>query len=177
VRGQLTLERVRRLDVLSGWVWDTREAAWEENFAALVRFVEREGHARVPNIRVEDSFSVGSWVINQRASYGRGQLSKERANRLEALPRWTWDPYGDDWEKGFEALVRFTEREGHARVPKSYVENDFKLGQWVSGQRTVKNKGQLRKDREERLNAIPGWTWTPLASGQDGNRQASDLPR
>ena len=42
-RGMLAQERVNRLGAVSGWVWHTQEARWNENFDALARFVKRDG--------------------------------------------------------------------------------------------------------------------------------------
>ena len=62
-RSNLDPERQRAAGGLPGWTWDANEAAWEEGFAHLQRFVEREGHARVPpRYREEDGFRLGEWV-------------------------------------------------------------------------------------------------------------------
>jgi Helicase associated domain len=45
---------------------------WDRGYAALVRFVEREGHANVLKEHVEDGAMLGRWVRNQRRRYGSG---------------------------------------------------------------------------------------------------------
>ena len=44
-KGRLPPERRQRLQALKGWLWNTREAAWEDGFGQLQRYVETEGHA------------------------------------------------------------------------------------------------------------------------------------
>jgi len=44
------------------------------------------------------------------------KLSKEREERLEALPDWSWDPHEDGWKKGFTALLSFKKIYGHVVV-------------------------------------------------------------
>jgi hypothetical protein len=34
---------------------------------------------------------LGRWVTNNRRSFRRGALSKDRADRLKALPGWVWN--------------------------------------------------------------------------------------
>jgi len=66
-------------------VWDPLEEAYQNGLTALRRFVEREGHARVPLSHKEGEFSLGSWVSNQRPSYNDKRLSAERIADLDAL--------------------------------------------------------------------------------------------
>jgi Helicase associated domain len=159
VRSRLDPERRTRLEALPGWVWGAPEAAWDERFAALQRFVEREGHARVPYGHREDGYKLGHWVGTQRAFLKRGRLGESRRTRLESLPGWLWDPFEADWKEGFAVLNRFVEREGHARVPLSHREDGYRLGGWVGEQRTLGRQGRLAKDRARRLEALPGWVW------------------
>ncbi len=135
-------------------------ANWEFWYGLLARFTEREGKARPPAGHVEDDgYRLGSWVTNTRAAFGKGKLDAERANRLEALPGWTWNAQDAKWENGFEYLARFAEREGDARPPQDRVEDGYPLRTWVSGQRTAHRKGALDAERVARLEALPGWTW------------------
>ena len=67
------------------------------------------------------------------------------------------------WEFWFGLLEQFVERNGHPNVPQSRAVNGFKLGHWVSNQRSFRDKGRLDTDRERRLEDLPGWTWDPHA--------------
>jgi superfamily II DNA or RNA helicase len=159
--GRLGPDRVKRLAALPGWVWDPKESAWEEALTRLLQFVEREGHARVPNNAREDGFSLGGWASVQRATFRAKKLPAERALRFTALSGWSWDPVETFWEEGFSHLVRFIEREGHARVPSGHRESGFRLAIWVSTQRSAYAKGTLDGDRAKRLAALRGWEWNP----------------
>jgi len=60
------------------------------------------------------------------------------------------------WERGFAALSKFREREGHCRPSEDHIEDKFNLGQWVSVQRY--RKDLLPVERRRRLDAI-GFVW------------------
>jgi len=157
VEGKLDAQRQRRLEEMRGWTWDTREASWEEHFALLKQFVDREGHARVPKARVKGN-KLGSWVANQRTDYKKGELDPERQRRLEEMRGWTWDAREASWEEHFALLKQFVDRKGHARVPLARVKGG-KLGMWAAHQQQAHRKGKLDPQRVRRLEALPGWTW------------------
>jgi Helicase associated domain len=82
-------------------------------------------------------------------------MSAERRKRLDAIGFvWDWREYL--WENGIVALAKFKAREGHCRVPALHIEEKFKLGQWVTGQRSKKDKMPAKGRR--RLNKI-GFVW------------------
>ena len=153
-----TLDSARRerLEAVPGWTWETRQVAWDEGFIHLMRFVEREGHARVRQGSREEGYRLGGWVAEQRQAYREETLAPQRRARLEALPGWTWDTRVAAWEEGFASLQRFVEREGHARVRGPWREDGFSLGKWVGKQRQAFKEGRLESRRRERLEALPG---------------------
>jgi len=77
---QISLDQVRG---------DLLLLSWENGFAALLKFVDREGHANVPIFHLEGGFRLGQWVISQRSR--RDSSSLDQITRLESLPDWTWD--------------------------------------------------------------------------------------
>lgn len=173
--GELDADRVQRLSRLPGWSWDVRTDQWEQGFAEVARWAEKNGHARVPRGLVVGGFPVGSWVRVQRREFTRGTLRADRRDRLEALRGWTWDPFTDAWEDGFSRLAEYVKDNGDARVPRSEVVDGFGLGGWVKRQRRDFNAGRLNADRQARLEALPGWTWDPYTDQwEDGFRRLSD---
>jgi superfamily II DNA or RNA helicase len=158
-QGRLSRARGERLEAFPDWSWASATDKWEEHYAALLRFVERVHHARVPSKYVEDgtALRLGQWVVVQRSFRQQRRLSDERAALLEAQPGWVWNAKDADWESGYAALSRFVERVGHANVPYKHVEGGLRLGRWVVKQRY--NKGRLAPGRKARLELLPDWTW------------------
>ena len=70
----------------------------------------------------------------------------------------TWSNRGNTerWERGFVALSRFCEREGHCCPSRDHIEDNFNLGQWVAVQRYRKDR--LPVERKRRLDAM-GFVW------------------
>jgi Helicase associated domain len=156
---KLSPKRQERLERLATWTWNVRDELWPEGLARLEQFVAREGHARVPTGHIEpDGFRLGQWVANRRAE--RPQLSTKRQATLESLPGWTWSVKQTRWEEAYAQLQGFARREGHARVPNAYAEGELPLGRWVSIQRQTYREGGMSAERQRKLQAVPGWTWS-----------------
>jgi superfamily II DNA or RNA helicase len=145
-------ERRQRLEAL-GFEWDMLASAWEEGFAALKNFQAREGHCQVPQQHIEGNYRLRSWVGNQRNQ--KDSMSADRRQRLDALG-FIWNSLVAAWEEGFAALQQFQEREGHCKVPQQHIEGTFKLGHWVSHQRS--DKDTMQAGRRQRLGAL-GFVW------------------
>ncbi len=159
----LDAERAHRLQDVPGWTWNPQADQWEEGFTRLLSYVECHGDARVPTSYTVDGFRLGQWVLVQRHTNAKGILDVDRQRRLHEVPGWTWNPIADRWEEGFCRLVDYVERNGDARVPKSYTVDNYPLGAWVHNQRSCHSTGTLDADRQRRLRDLPGWTWTPYA--------------
>jgi superfamily II DNA or RNA helicase len=160
-REKMDPDRRKRLDALPDWSWDVTFDKWEEGFAKLQEFSDREGHCRVPaTYSTGDGYSLGAWVKTQRTA--RETMDSNRSQRLHALPDWSWDPHTDQWEEGFAQLQEFSGREGHCRVPQRYKTGDgYRLGLWVANQRAAREK--MDPDRRKRLEALAIWSWDLLA--------------
>ena len=112
----------------------------------------------MPKTYIEDGYKLGQWVSVQRTR--KPNLSEDQRHRLDELG-FVWDPLSEQWEEGFSTLKKFKEREGHCRVAQSYVEDGYRLGVWVSTQRSKKSK--LDEDRQRRLDEL-GFVWDPLTA-------------
>lgn len=163
-KGRLSAKKIERLETL-GFVWEPHELAWHQGFELLKRFVEREGHSRVPQKHIEAGFGLGPWCNAQRLNFRQGELTSEKISRLESL-EFGWEPHQLLWEQSFSQLIRFVEREGHADVPAKHVENGFKLGGWCSNQRSKQKNGSLSERRAAQLEDV-GFRWDIRASYWD----------
>jgi len=145
------------LEELPGWCWEPLTMQWEEGFKHLQAFVQNEGNAKVSSSYIaEDGYKLGRWVCKQRDRLEN--MTPERRGFLESLDGWSWNPHNDQWEEGFKYLEVFVSREGHAKVPRSYVSSDgYNLGGWVSNQRSRKN--EINQERKSRLEALTGWNY------------------
>ena len=162
-KGKLEVDRERRLQEVPGWTWNAIESQWDEALTYLRAHIKQYGNARIPRpYLTEDGFKLGQWVHNRRRDYARGSLETNRAQQLETLPGWTWDPHADQWEDAFSQLLKYVEETGTSRVPKpKRGANALEL--WAQRQRASRAKGELDADRERRLQELPGWTWHSLA--------------
>ena len=140
-------------------ILDRLGVSWDRWFGLLQKFHKREGHCRVAQNFIEDGLVLGSWIKSQRALKIKNEISAERVEKLNSIG-FSWDPYSEDWENGFNVLQEFRRREGHCRVPPNFKEDEFTLGSWVYVQRIFREKRTLDPERIKRLDAI-GFSWDP----------------
>jgi len=135
-------------------------SSWNFWFGLLETFVEKEGHARASQLyKTESGYSLGIWINNQRRQ--RDSLNFEKKENLESLSGWTWSVLDAVWEEGFNHLKEYIDKEGSAKVVKTYkTGNGYKLGQWVNVQRSTRNT--LTIERTSRLESLNGWVWNTL---------------
>ncbi|WP_244207359.1 helicase associated domain-containing protein, partial [Streptomyces swartbergensis] len=128
-------------------VIDTEKQDWARGWAALKRFTEREGHARVPYGHKEPPgpYSLGQWVAEQRRAYGAGQMSGQRAARLEKLGM-VWSLADERFQENLEAAKAYYEVHWTLCAPRSATALDRPVGQWLSNLR-----------RPGALDGHPGW--------------------
>ena len=130
---------------------------WEQSLFKYKKFIDREGHASPKAKHIEEGFSLGRWVANYRKNWDSVDASKQEillslgfvVNRLDS-----------NWEEGFAKLAKFQEANGNVDVSQKLIFDGFKLGQWVSVQRTQKDS--MSPQRKQRLDDI-GFIWDRLA--------------
>lgn len=167
--GCLPKEEIVFFESLPKWSWKKgHDQNWELAFSILQKYVQMTGNAQPPSDYILDEFRLATWVKGQREAYNEGRLSQVKAKKLSKLPGWSWKVLDDRNEQGFEALGSFVKREGHALVSSSWIENGFKLGQWVVLKRQAyqnpNSSHKISKEDCQRLEAHPFWFW----NGDDG---------
>jgi hypothetical protein len=111
LNGSLSAERKKRLDKI-GFIWNWRDFRWEQGFAALLRFKQREGHCRVPIQYREGNFRLGLWVSVQRRK--KNVMSPKRGARLNKIG-FEWRVY----KTGTGAVHRVSSSAAERRPPSS----------------------------------------------------------
>jgi superfamily II DNA or RNA helicase len=115
-------------------VIDTERQDWGRGWAALRRFVEREAHARVPYDHKEGAYPLGQWVAEQRRAYGAGQMTGQRAQRLEKLGM-VWNTADERFQENLAAARVYYEQHWTLCAPRSATALDRPVGQWLSNLR------------------------------------------
>jgi superfamily II DNA or RNA helicase len=159
-KDSLTSKKKQLLESLTGWSWDLLADKWDEGFKRLKAYETKNGNARPKNsFKKIDGFALPRWVATQRTN--KDSLTLERIALLESLKGWSWDPYTDQWNEGFERLKAYAAKNDHARPEKRCDSDGFPLGQWIGTQRT--NKDSLSSERKRLLENLKGWSWDPIA--------------
>jgi hypothetical protein len=157
-RDNIDLEKVKMLEALPKWSWNTLDDKWNEGVEHLTKYVEEFGHAQVPQGLKYDDFNLGLWVSNKRVN--KNKLDLEKIQFLQELPEWSWDVLEDKWNEGFKYLKEYVEEQGHAKVPLRFKYKNYLLGYWVSDQR--RNKDKLNLEKTKKLESLPQWSWDVL---------------
>ena len=133
---RLSRSQIAKLDSV-GFDWDPYASDWEEGFARLKEYLAEKGTTRVPATHSYKGYTLGMWVRVQRRE--KDKLPADRKVRLEQI-QFSWDPFLEDWEEGFNALAAYKVQNGHLDVPRGHQYNGKDLYHWASRQRRRKEK-------------------------------------
>jgi hypothetical protein len=91
--GELSLDRIKRLEALPGWSWDRWADTWDQNFEAVQAFHAKHNRWPLGSGSGEEDV-LARWISKQRMKWKKDALSPERVTRLEDLPGWVWSASG-----------------------------------------------------------------------------------
>ncbi|MES9807493.1 DEAD/DEAH box helicase [Streptomyces sp. CS081A] len=145
-------------DWVSFNVIDTERQDWARGWAKLKAYVERVGDARVPYGHREGATPLGRWVAEQRRAYAAGEMSGQRARRLEKLGM-VWSVSDERFQENLAAAKAYYEEYWTLCAPRSATALDRSVGQWLSN---LRRPGALDGKEEWRaaLEAVDA-DWNP----------------
>ncbi len=154
-KDKLKKEQIKRLDEID-FVWDKFQNKWEKRFEELVIYKDTYGHCAVPKAyKTNTGINLGSWVQQQRQL--KAKMPKHRFDSLDQLG-FTWDKMRENWEEGFDELIKYKNKFGHLSIPSKYkTSSGYKLGSWVTNQMNFRSK--MGKERISLLDEL-GFKWS-----------------
>jgi hypothetical protein len=157
-RNTMLVERKARLNAL-GFIFDPREAAWEEGFQYLQDYAKEHGNCMVHDTHVTaDKYRLGQWVRVQRKRQRQNKMPADQKDRLDALG-FVWDVLAVEWEEGFQHMEAYVKEHEHCRVLATHITADgYRLGQWVKVQRRRRKNNKMPAEQKDRLDAL-GFVW------------------
>lgn len=168
--GELTPAKIRKLQKLTGWVWDFNMTVRMKKLKQLKAYYKEFGTSRVSrDYRCADGFNLYEFVKMLRKSYKDDSIycTPEVIAFCEALPDWQWAPHAnrsaDCWNHGFDELMDFLHRFGDVVVSVRYkCMDEFALGQWIKNQRYREKNGSMTTQQRSKLNMLKkyGWKWS-----------------
>ena len=157
-KGTLGKEQILQLDE-NHFVWEVYQFAWNAAVERLKAYKAKHGNTLVPhNYKCADSFRLGRWVTNQRTARAKGTLGKEQILQLDEH-HFVWDVYQFAWNAAVKRLKAYKAEHGNTLVPQDYrCADGFRLGRWITNQRTARAKGTLGKEQILQLDKH-GFAW------------------
>ncbi|MCD7956754.1 MAG: Helicase associated domain protein [Lachnospiraceae bacterium] len=161
-RGELSAERVKRLDAIGG---DWQADAWESRLALVKAWYMEKGTLDIPYGTVVEGIPIGNWLARQKRYLASGKLSREQAELLSELPLGQASVPQEEklqnlWMQMYQdAGVYAKEHGGLKNIPHNYCGKSGRfLYAWVSRQRSAKRKGSLNDEQIRMLEEI-GIDW------------------
>ena len=111
----------------------------------------------------KNGYNLGFWISNQRrVKYKNDTLSGDRIKQLEKIGMIFGIGKQDAWNIMYDLAKKYYEHYGNLKIPRSFKtvngyetdEKGYKLGVWITTQKTNYNKSILSEDRIKKLEKI-----------------------
>jgi hypothetical protein len=163
-KGKLTEGKIKLLESIPNWKWEVG-LMWNEKFNTVKYFYSKNN--KYPSIYSKDKEekTLGTWIGTQKKSQkgkGSGKLIEEQIKLLESLPNWKWDVNPDKWNKKFESVKSFIQKNNKYPSYKGIDKEEKRLNRWIDSQKqSKKGKGhhKLTEEQSNLLESLPNWKW------------------
>jgi hypothetical protein len=161
-RGHLLPKRVKQLECLEGWSWESVVVVQEQRPTSLDVAVGEPKSSNEPNDAELVKPPKRKRAVEPKQAFKDGQPTPDKRQKASTRPRLMSERDKErHWHETFEHLWFFTRKEKHAQVPQGYEVEGVPLGAWVAEQRRLYRNGELNEPRRQKLEALSLWTWRP----------------
>lgn len=158
-RKELSIDKVKQLESLQGWVWNVPEVVWFYHLQLVKEFI---GDNEIDVIKAKTVYkdkAIGFWLTHLRVNARKGLLKDWEKIELERLPGWKIDIQQERWDINFQEYLSYVKFTGDVNPQASIVFQGKNIGKWCSKQRT-KFRSKLLDDRKILLlESVQGWKW------------------
>jgi sulfur relay (sulfurtransferase) DsrC/TusE family protein len=149
---------------LPWWSWDPHTDSHKYAIEQLKLFYETYEDTPVRNGTRPNEKRLTIWIENRRRDKKNGILSAELEATIITLPKWSWNPVADSYQKTIEDLKEFYHTYQEAPRDKGIRVNEKKLASWIGTRRIDKRKGKLSAELEAAILTLPWWSWGRVIS-------------
>ena len=145
-------------------------STWDAMYREAEKYYKENGNLLVPKkYRSKDTdLPLGLWVITQRRVYrgmSNGTLTPERIEKLNKLDM-VWEEKSERlWEEGYRHAAAYYQEHGNLEVIAVYIcEDGYRLGIWISNQRSRKKGKGGRRPTDEQIKRLEqiGMIWSQV---------------
>lgn len=132
------------------------EETWNERFEEFSKFVQN-GNLTLPSLINGVRNPLYSWWINQKISFKKNVLPKDKAEALTSLGlslKMDGKQVERTWEENFEELKNFIDSSGIVRIPHEFNGSLNPLYSWFRNQKTAFRKGYMSANRIKKFKEI-----------------------
>ena len=135
--------------------------SWIVKYELLKNFYLVEDRFPIENEHYK-GINLGKWKCRQVQFQNKGQLSKERYERLSSLGI-SWNFAEDAWQTNFDAVCDYMKKNKNKFPANEVIHKGLRIGYWCQTQRTLRrtSKKGISKERIKKLDSI-GFNWEPL---------------
>jgi superfamily II DNA or RNA helicase len=153
--GLLHEDQIRALELLPGWVWSGRDAAWWRGWESWHRWSATfEGRRPAAdrdrwNALAEKAAggryrSLAEFAVDTCMRRRRGELPANLETAAQQLPGWRWDVLPGDDAAMIDALDEYAAWKKTMNVPHGYVhDGGLRLGAWLTSVRRRRYTGRI----------------------------------
>ena len=163
---KLSEEQIKLLNSV-GMVWKVEKQTWEEMYELASNYYKHHKNLKINKKFItkngydydENGLRLGIWIIEQRKSFKKNKISKERKEKLDEI-KMIWDVNKNSWDKMYELASKYYAKNGNLKIPThfktkdgvSYDKNGYNLGLWIGNQRQIFNSSKDIRRRQQKLS-------------------------